>query len=136
MIILAFTRCSNHSALGFKFKTGFYLTIYYFSLATVRGDWLLKMILDVCLFTNVHEINNQNKKKQRSCLIDLFNLFVACSSSRILKHRLNHIFNCHILRIFQSFQDTSCTLHFLKIYGRINHVQKQPPEVFCKKRCS
>ena len=107
MIILTFTRCSNHSALNFKFTTGFHVTIYHLSLATVRGEWLLKMILEVCLFTNVHEINQQYKQKPITCLTGLFKLFVACSSWRILKHRLNHFFHCHLLRIFESFHDTS-----------------------------
>ena len=109
MIILTFTRCSNHSALNFKFTTGFHVTIYHLSLATVRGEWLLKMILEVCLFTNVHEINQQYKQKPITCLTGLFKLFVACSSWRILKHRLNHIFDCHLPRIFESFQDNSNT---------------------------
>ena len=34
-------------------------------------------------------------------------LFVASSGWRILKHRLNHIFDCYVLKIFESFQDTS-----------------------------
>ena len=46
-------------------------------------------------------------KSQKSCLTGLFKLFVACSSWRILKHRLNHFFHCHLLRIFESFHDTS-----------------------------
>ena len=46
-------------------------------------------------------------ENQKSCLTGLFKLFVACSSWRILKHRLNHIFHCHLLRIFESFQGTS-----------------------------
>ena len=65
------------------------------------------MILEVCLFTNVHEINQQYKQKPITCLTGLFKLFVACSSWRILKHRLNHFFHCHLLRIFESFHDTS-----------------------------
>ena len=107
MIILTFTRCSNHSALNFKFTAGFHVTIYHLSFATVRGDLLLKMILEVCLFTNVHETNQQYKQKLITCLTGLFKLFVACSSWRILKHRLNHFFHCHLLRIFESFHDTS-----------------------------
>ena len=65
------------------------------------------MILEVCLFTNVHEINQQYKQKPTTCLTDLFKLFVACSSWRILKHRPNHFFHCHLLRIFESFHDSS-----------------------------
>ena len=65
------------------------------------------MILEVCLFTNVHEINQQYKQKPITCLTGLFKLFVACSSWRILKHRLKHFFHCHLLRIFESFHDTS-----------------------------
>ena len=37
----------------------------------------------------------------------LFKLFVTCSSWRILKHRLNHLFHCHLLKIFESFHDAS-----------------------------
>ena len=65
------------------------------------------MILEVCLFTNVHEINQQYKQKPITCLTGLFKLFVTCSSWRILKHHLNHFFHCHLLRIFESFHDTS-----------------------------
>ena len=50
--------------------------------------------------------NSNINKTQKSCLTDLFKLFVACSSWRILKHRLSHISDCHLLRIFESFQDT------------------------------
>ena len=107
MIILTFTRCSNHSALNFKFTAEVHVTIYHLSFATVRGELLLKMILEVCLFKNVHEIKQQYRQKLITCLKGLFKLFVACSSWRILKHRLNHIFHCHLLRIFESFQDTS-----------------------------
>ena len=107
MIILTFTRCSNHSALNFKFTAEVHVTIYHLSFATVRGELLLKMILEVCLFKNVHEIKQQYKQKLITCLKGLFKLFVACSSWRILKHRLNHIFHCHLLRIFESFQGTS-----------------------------
>ena len=95
MIILTFTRCSNHSALGFKFKTG------------LTSQFTTYHLLEVCLFTNVHEINQQYKQKPITCLTGLFKLFVACSSWRILKHRLNHFFHCHLLRIFESFHDTS-----------------------------
>ena len=107
MIILTFTRCSNHSALNFKFTAEVLVTIYHLSFATVRGELLLKMILEVCLFKNVHEIKQQYKQKLITCLKGLFKLFVACSSWRILKHRLNHIFHCHLLRIFESFEHTS-----------------------------
>ena len=82
-------------------------------------------------------------KNQKSCLTGLFKLFVACSSWRILKHRLNHIFYCHLLRIFESFQDTpkiptftlliktnaelhfkmlSCNFYFLKNLTDFRHV--------------
>ena len=49
-------------------------------------------------------------KNQKSCLTGLFKLFVARSSWSILKLRLNHILHCHLLRIFELFQDTSKTL--------------------------
>ena len=51
-------------------------------------------------------------KSQKSCLTGLFKLFVACSSWRILKRRLKHIFHYHLLRIFESFHDTSKTPTF------------------------
>ena len=41
------------------------------------------------------------------CTWNQVKLFVACPSCRILKHRLNHIFHCRLLRILESFQDTS-----------------------------
>ena len=108
MIILTFTRCSNHSALNFKIMTRFHVTIYHdLRYATARGEWLLKTILEVSLFTNVLEINQQFKQKPITCLTGLFKFFVTCSSWRILKHRLIHIFHCHLLRIFESFHDTS-----------------------------
>ena len=52
---------------------------------------MLRIILQVCLFTNVHEINQQYKQKPK-IIFDLFKLFVTCSSLRILKHRLNPFF--------------------------------------------
>ena len=67
-------RCSNFSALGFKFKTGFHVTIYHLSLVTVWGEWLLRMIPEVCLFTNVYETNRQRNKietKSHVCQISL-----------------------------------------------------------------
>ena len=65
MIILTFIRCSNLTALVFKFKTGFHVTIYHLSPATVQGESLLGMIPEVCLFTNVLEINQQYKQKPK-----------------------------------------------------------------------
>ena len=52
-------------------------------------------------------------KNQKWCLTGLFKLFVACSGWRILKHCLNHIFHCHLLRIFESFQGTCKTTTFI-----------------------
>ena len=150
MIILTFTR-SNHSALNFKLTAGFHVTIYDLSLATVREEWLLRMIVEVCLFTNVHEINQHINKSQKSCLTGLFKLSVAFSSWRILKHRLNHIFDCHLLRIFESFQYTSkiskftlliktnaqfhlkilsCNFYFLKNLTDFRHIILQPAGKF------
>ena len=81
----------------------------------------------------------------------LFKLFVACSSWRILKHRLNHIFYCHLLRIFESFQETSkiptfkliiktkaqlhlkmlsCNFYFLKNLTDSRHIILQPSRKF------
>ena len=109
------------------------------------------MILEVCLFTNVHEINQQYKQKPITCLTGLFKLFVACSSWRILKHRLNHFFHCHLLRIFESFHDTSkiptftlliktnaqlhlkmlsCNFYFLKNLTDFRHIIFQPAGKF------
>ena len=105
------------------------------------------MIFEICLFTNVHEINQQYKQKPITCLTGLFKLFVACSSWRILKHRLNHFFHCHLLRIFESFHDTSkiptftlliktnaqlhlkmlsCNFYFLKNLTDFRHIILQP----------
>ena len=38
-------------------------------------------------------------------MTDLVKLFVACSSWRILQHRLNRIFDCYLTRIFELCQD-------------------------------
>ena len=46
-------------------------------------------------------------KSQKSCLTGILKLFVACSSWRILKHRLNDIIDYHLIRIFELFKDTS-----------------------------
>ena len=43
----------------FKLKTGLRIMLYHLSLATCRGEWLLRMIPSACLFRNVHEINQQ-----------------------------------------------------------------------------
>ena len=61
MIILTVTLSSHFSAFGFKFKTGFHVTVHYLSLATCRGEWLLRMIPSVCylkLFKNAHGITS------------------------------------------------------------------------------
>ena len=52
-------------------------------------------------------------KNQKWCFTGLFKLFVTCSGWRILKHCLNHIFHCHLLRIFESFQGTCKTPTFI-----------------------
>ena len=69
MIILIFILCSNFSTLCFKFKTGLHVKIYHSSLATCRREWLLRMIPSVCLFTNVHGVQQQQNHKLY--LIDL-----------------------------------------------------------------
>ena len=90
-------------------------------------------------------------KNQKSCLIGLFKLFVTCSSWRILTHRLNHIFHCHLLRIFELFQDTSkiptftlliktnaqlhlkmlsCNFYFLKNLTDFRHIILQPARTY------
>ena len=77
-------------------------------------------------------------KNQKLCLADL--LFVACSSCKILKHRLNYIFDCHLTGIIESFQDTyikknsfahihfkmlRCNFYFLKILIDFRHIFRQ-----------
>ena len=90
-------------------------------------------------------------KSQKSCLTGLFKLFLACSSWMILKHRLNHIFDCHLLRTFESFQYTSkiptftllikinaqlhlkmlsCNFYFLKNLADFRHIILQPAGQF------
>ena len=48
---------------GFKFKTGLLAIIYHLSLVTCRGGLLLRIVPSVCLFTNVHGINQKLKPK-------------------------------------------------------------------------
>ena len=69
-------------------------------------------------------------KDQKLCLTDLFKLFFACSIWRILKYCLNHILECYLTRIFESFQGviqntsiyinndqyTCCNFYFLKSF--------------------
>ena len=62
-IILIVIFSLNSSVLGFKFKTGLHVAIYHLSLATYRGEWLLRMILSVCLFKNAYGTNQQHKLK-------------------------------------------------------------------------
>ena len=58
MIILTVTISSDFSAFGFKFKTGFHVTVHYLSLATCWGEWLLRMIPSAYLFKNAHGITS------------------------------------------------------------------------------
>ena len=60
------------------------------------------MIPSVCLFTNVDGINQQHKLKPN---IDIFKLFVACTSWR------NRIFDIHAIQIFESFQGTKTNIY-------------------------
>ena len=48
MIILTAILSSKLSAFSFKFKTGFHVKVYHLSLATCKGEWLLRMIPSVC----------------------------------------------------------------------------------------
>ena len=66
MIILIVILSSNFSALAFKFKAGLHVTIYHLSLATCRGEWLLRMISSVRLFEKADGINQQNKLKTQN----------------------------------------------------------------------
>ena len=131
MIILTLTRCANHSALGFKFKTG-----------SCHDLPLITCVKSACLQMYLKSTSNINKN-QKLCLTGLFKLFVARSSWRILNHRLNNIFHCHLLRILESFHDTSkiptftllikineqlhlkmlsCNFYFLKNLTDIRHI--------------
>ena len=58
IIILTGILSSNFAAFGFKFKTGFHVTIYYLSLATSQGERLLRIIPSVYLFKDPHGITN------------------------------------------------------------------------------
>ena len=75
---------------GFKFKTGLHVTIYYLSLTTCRGKWLLRMIPSVFLFKIAHGITSNINWNQKIHLID----------------RWNRIFACHLTQIFESLQGT------------------------------
>ena len=77
LIILTVIPSSNFSALGFKFKTRINVTIYDLSLATCRGEYLLRMILSVFLFKNAHEINQQHKREPR-IIFDRFFWVIRC----------------------------------------------------------
>ena len=48
-----------------KFKTGLHVIINHLSLDSVRGEWFLRMIPSVCLFRNVHGINQHHKLKPK-----------------------------------------------------------------------
>ena len=90
-------------------------------------------------------------KSQKSYLTGLFKLFASYSSWRILKYRLKHISDCHLLRIFESFQDTSkiptftlliktnaqrhlemlsCNFYFFKKLTGFRHIILQPAGKF------
>ena len=65
VINLTFILFSNLSALGFKFRTDLLIILYHLSLATCRGEWLLRMIPSVYLFPNIYGINQQHKLKSK-----------------------------------------------------------------------
>ena len=71
MVILTFILIQT-SRSRFKIQNRAHVIIYQLSLATVRGEGLLKFIPSVCLFTNVHGINNQyNLKSNYSFLVQV-----------------------------------------------------------------
>ena len=43
----------------------------------------------------------------------LFNSFIACLSWRILKHRPNRIFDCHLTRISEPFQNANTNIYII-----------------------
>ena len=95
MIILTFTRYSKQ-VLNSKHGSRHNLP-------------LITCLKSACLQMHMKSTSNINKN-QKPCLTDLFKLFVACWIWRILKHRLNHILHCHLLKIFESFQIRTFTL--------------------------
>ena len=68
------------------FKTGLHIIICHLSVAIVRGEWLLRMISSVCLFTNVNRINQHYKLKPKIIFDGSFKLFVSCTGWRVLGH--------------------------------------------------
>ena len=97
MIILTFTRCSKQ-VLNSKHGSRHNLP-------------LITCLKSACLQMHMKSTSIINKN-QKSCLTGLFKLFVACSIWRILKHSLNHILHCHLLKIFELFQGTSAIRTF------------------------
>ena len=79
---------------------------HHLSLATCRGEQLLRMIPSVCFFKNVYGIISNINSNQKLYLIDLLKLFVTFTSCRIPEHCFKRIFDCHLTRIFELFQGT------------------------------
>ena len=98
MIILTGLLSSNFSYFGFKFKTGFtsQFTTYHF---TCRGEWLLRMILSVCLFYNTHGIVSRHYLKTNiyinsdQCPTSFKNLKEALSLSSLVIYFFNILTN-------------------------------------------
>ena len=65
-----------------------------------------------CLQMYMKLTSNINKN-QKPCLTDLFNSFIACLSWRILKHRPNRIFDCHLTRISEPFQNANTNIYII-----------------------
>ena len=100
MIILTLTRCSKQ-VLNSKHGSRHNLP-------------LITCLKSACLQMYMKSTSNINKS-QKSCLTGLFKLFVACSIWRILKHSLNHILHCHLLKIFESFTSLLKYIYIINI---------------------
>ena len=144
MIILLVVQTTLRSVLNSEQGSMSRLTIYTCHcsrrMIAINNSWSL--LVYKCSWNQPENIS----KNQKSCSTDLFKLFVSCSSWRILKQRLNHIFHYHLLRIFESFQGTSkiptftlsvktnaqlhlkmlsCNFYFLKNLTHFRHIIHQ-----------
>ena len=90
MITFTFIRCSNLSALGFKFKTGLNITIHQITCCYSRRMIAKNDSFIHSAYLKMHMTLTSNiNKNQKLCLTDLLKLFFACTSRRLLRHRWN-----------------------------------------------
>ena len=106
MIILTVILYSNLSALGFKVKPGLQVIIYSLSLATFWRAWFLRIIPSVCLFANVHGINQQYKLTPKITFHRPLYINRFLYNLEVLKHQWNQIFDSRLIWVFKSFQYT------------------------------